>query len=77
MPEFYPWSSYCAYAFGKKDYIIDRDPLFETLGKDDIERRKVYIEMMNSTLKYFKEGKIDKLEPLGLQLEYSQDVSKR
>jgi len=71
-PELYQWSSYGAYAFGKKDYIIDRDPLFETLEKNDIERRKVYIEMMNSTLKKFKDARIAKLELLGLQLEYSK-----
>lgn len=70
-PELYPWSSYCAYAFGKKDHIIDRNPLFETLGKNDAERRKAYAEMMNSTLKNLKNGKVDKLESLGLQLEYS------
>jgi len=55
-----------------KDYIIDRAPLFETLGKDDAERRKAYIEMMNSTFKNLKNGKAGKLESLGLQLEYYQ-----
>lgn len=69
LPEQYPWSSYCAYALGEKDDIIDIDPLFKTLGKNDDERRKVYIELMKATIKNFRQGKLDNLESLGLQLE--------
>lgn len=62
LPEEYPWSSYRAYALGEKNDIIDIDPLFETLGNNDDERRKAYIELMQITLENSKERKIEELE---------------
>jgi len=69
LPEDYPWTSYRAYAFGEKDPIIDIDPLFETLGKNDEERKKTYRDLMRTTIEEFKKGRVENLESLGLQLK--------
>jgi len=42
--EDYPWSSYRYYAFGEEEGLIDKDPLYDSLGKDLNERRKKYRE---------------------------------
>ncbi len=42
LPEQYLYSSYAYYAFGKDDPLLDKDPFYETLGKDDPQRRKEY-----------------------------------
>ena len=41
-PEQYPYSSYAYYAFGKDDPLLDKDPCYETLGKDDLQIRNEY-----------------------------------
>jgi putative transposase len=55
LPEEYPWTSYRAYAFGEKNNIIDINPLFETLGKNEEERRKTYRELMKMYIENSKE----------------------
>jgi len=42
LPEQYPYSSYMYYTFGKDDPLLDKDPYYETIGKDDIQRRSEY-----------------------------------
>ena len=42
FPEQYPYSSYPYYAFGKDDPLLDKDPCYETLGKDDSQRQNEY-----------------------------------
>ena len=42
LPEQYMYSSYACYAFGKDDPLLDKDPCYETLGKDDLQRRGEY-----------------------------------
>ncbi|MBU4148935.1 MAG: transposase [Candidatus Omnitrophica bacterium] len=69
LPEEYLWSSYRAYAFGEKDDIVDIDPLFETLGKNNEEQKKTYRDLMRTTIEEFKKGRVENLESLGLQLE--------
>lgn len=40
--EDYPYSSFRYYAYGDSDGLIDRDPFYDSLGKNDSERRKEY-----------------------------------
>ena len=42
LPEQYPYSSYVYYARGKDDPLLDKDPCYETLGNDDLQRRNEY-----------------------------------
>ena len=41
-PMKYKWSSYNYYAYGEKNFLVDRDPLYNGLGKDEIERQIEY-----------------------------------
>ncbi len=41
-PKDYRWSSYNVYTYGKKDSIIDYNPLYFEIGSTDEERRKNY-----------------------------------
>ena len=54
-PQDYSWSSYCHYALGQKDPIIDEDPYYREFGIDLIERRKKYVEFVSF------EGPYDKI----------------
>ncbi|MFA5099860.1 MAG: transposase [Candidatus Omnitrophota bacterium] len=52
-PEDYEWSSYRAYAFGKKDPLIGKlNPLYSGLGRTDKERQEAYIEYVNKQQPY-------------------------
>lgn len=42
LPDQYPYSSYAYYAFGKDDPLLDENPCYETLGKDNLQRRNEY-----------------------------------
>lgn len=53
-PEDYEWSSYCNYAYGRKDSLIDTDPCYLELGHTDKERQENYRRMMRA---YIKNGK--------------------
>ncbi len=50
-PKDYRWSSYNAYAYGKKDSIVDEHPIYKELSKDEIERRKKYREFIKGMVK--------------------------
>ena len=41
-PGDYPWSSYAAYAFGKKDLVVTVSPLYAGMGKTPEERQMCY-----------------------------------
>jgi putative transposase len=45
-PRDYPWSSYRAYAYGKKDPLIDEHPIYRELSQDESNRRKRYREFV-------------------------------
>ncbi len=53
-PSEYPWSSYNYYANEKNDDIITADPLYETLGNTQNERKKIYAEYLSETRAYEK-----------------------
>jgi len=50
-PKDYKWSSYNAYAYGKKDAIIDEHPIFDSLAGSDAERRRKYREFIKGMVK--------------------------
>jgi putative transposase len=50
-PGDYRWSSYNAYAYGKKDIIVDEHPIYRGLSKDEAERRKKYREFVKGMIK--------------------------
>jgi len=46
QPQDYPYSSYCHYALGIKDPIVDDSPLYMNLGSTDVERQLHYREIV-------------------------------
>ncbi|PIR65789.1 MAG: transposase [Candidatus Omnitrophica bacterium CG12_big_fil_rev_8_21_14_0_65_43_15] len=42
QPKDYAWSSYNAYAYGKKDGLTDYSPIYLEMGATDMERQKNY-----------------------------------
>lgn len=50
-PMKYQWSSYQAYAYGKKDAILDEHPVYLQLSEDKGERKKKYREFVRGMLK--------------------------
>ncbi len=50
-PRDYKWSSYNAYAYGKKDSFLEKLPIYNELSKDETERRKRYREFIKGMLK--------------------------
>jgi len=50
-PEDYKWSSYKAYAYGKKDSIVDEQIIYKELSKSETERRKKYREFIKGILR--------------------------
>ena len=50
-PKDYRWSSYNAYAYGKKDIIADEHSIYKELSKDETERRKKYREFVKGMIK--------------------------
>ena len=50
-PKDYKWSSYNAYAHGRKDSIIDEHPIYMELSENDGERRRRYREFIKGMIK--------------------------
>lgn len=50
-PKFYKWSSYQYYACGKDDPLITPSPAYLALGEDDLQRQKIYRDMVDAVLK--------------------------
>ncbi|MBI2342095.1 MAG: hypothetical protein HYU98_05125 [Deltaproteobacteria bacterium] len=44
------WSSYCYYAYGRKDPLITPAPSYLGLSESDENRQKIYREMVNAVL---------------------------
>lgn len=49
-PKNYRWSSFLYYAFGKSDPLITPAPCYIWLGKNDQERRKEYLKIINHVI---------------------------
>lgn len=41
-PKEYKWNSYNAYAYGKKDLLVEEHPIYSDLSADEAERRRRY-----------------------------------
>lgn len=50
-PEDYPFSSYCYYALGFKDRVVDDDPLYMDLARTAPERQSIYRDLIISEIK--------------------------
>ena len=50
-PKDYKWSSYNTYAYGKKDLIIDEDPIYKELSEVNGGRRSKYREFVIGMIK--------------------------
>ena len=50
-PKDYKWSSYKAYAYGKKDFIVDEQIIYKELSKSETERRKKYRGLVKGMLR--------------------------
>jgi putative transposase len=61
-PKDYRWSSYRAYAYGKRDVLLDRHPVYLQLSGEEGGRRKKYREFVRGMLKEKEamEGEMDR-----------------
>ena len=50
-PKDYRWSSYRAYAFGEKNLLVDKHPIYWELSKDEPKRRERYKEFVRGMLR--------------------------
>jgi putative transposase len=50
-PKDYPWSSYRAYAYGRRDRLVDEHPVYLQLSEDEGERRRKYREFVRGMFK--------------------------
>ncbi len=50
-PRDYKWSSYNAYAYGKKDMFVEKHPIYNNLSANETERRKKYREYIRGMLR--------------------------
>jgi len=50
-PREYQWSSYNAYAYGKKDIVEEGHPIYRALSGDEGERRKRYSDFVKGMIK--------------------------
>lgn len=50
-PRDYRWSSYRAYAYGKRDSLVDEHPIYHELSEDEPNRRKRYREFVEGMLR--------------------------
>jgi putative transposase len=49
-PGEFPWSSYKHYAFGRRDELVDDDPLYSALGSNNEQRRVSYQRLCAGTV---------------------------
>lgn len=50
-PKEYKWSSYNAYAYGKRDLLVDEHQIYTNLSTDERERRNNYREFVKGMMK--------------------------
>jgi hypothetical protein len=50
-PRDYRWSSYRAYAYGKRDSLVDEHPIYHELSEGELNRRKRYREFVRRMLR--------------------------
>lgn len=61
-PKEYKWSSYNAYAYGRKDPLVDEHPIYRNLSEEEKERRQKYRDFVKQMLKEKQamKGEMDK-----------------
>jgi len=61
-PKEYKWSSYMVYAYGKRDIVVDKHPVYLQLSEDEGERKRKYRELVRGMLKEKKamKGEMDR-----------------
>ena len=57
-PADYRWTSYRYYAYGEDNSLIDTNPFYFELSKNEHERRQIYRKLMEESIKYSKERKL-------------------
>lgn len=69
-PKDYQWSSYRAYAYGKRDVPVDEHPVYLQLSGDEGERRRKYREFVRGMLKETEamKGEMDRRIVYGSEL---------
>jgi putative transposase len=77
-PKEYRWSSYSAYAYGRRDPLVDEHPIYEGLSKDEAERRKKYREFVRGMIREKKamKGEMDRRVVYGSE-ELVRDVARQ
>jgi len=50
-PRDYRWSSYRAYAYGRRDFLVDEHPIYQEFSRDELERRRRYREFVGGMLR--------------------------
>ena len=50
-PKDFKWSSYNVYAYGKRDTVVDENPIYKGLSQDETKRRREYRELIKGMLK--------------------------
>ncbi len=76
-PKDYRWSSYNAYAYGRRDHLVDEHPIYDGLSQDEAERRKKYREFVRGMLREKKamKGEMDRRVVYGSE-ELVRDVAR-
>ncbi len=49
-PEDYTWSSYLVYAYGEKDLLVDKHPVYDEMGRDEEESKRNYRKFVKEML---------------------------
>jgi putative transposase len=74
----YLWSSYRVYGYGKEDGLTDRHDIYESMGKNQTQRQKAYMEYVCSK-RDKEEQEIREKMPKGIigAEEFREEVSKK
>jgi putative transposase len=76
-PGDYRWSSYCFYAFGKEDHLIDEQPVYRDLWADETERGIRYQEFVQGMVKSkdAMKGEMDQRRIYGSE-DFSESIAR-
>ncbi len=61
-PKDYPWSSYCAYAYGTDNPAVEKHPTYKGLAEKPVDRQRKYRDFVKGMLKEKKamKGEMDR-----------------
>lgn len=77
-PKDYRWSSYNAYAYGKKNILVDEHSIYKKLSEKEAERRKKYRDFVRGMIKEKEamKGEMNKRVLYGGE-EFIEEVTKK